>query len=120
MKLEPEEDRLKIGKPPQGVVTMTSRRVGGNFEIILEDDGKGLDPEMLRQKAIKKGLIPANKELTEAECFNLIFASGFSTKDVASELSGRGVGMDVVREKIEHFVRDSDRLREFEFQSEMS
>lgn len=99
--VEPEEERVSIGKPPQGLVTMTSRRVGGNFEIILEDDGRGLDPEMLRQKAVKKGLIPASKELTESECFNLIFASGFSTKDVASELSGRGVGMDVVREKIE-------------------
>ncbi len=98
--IELPEDRLKAGKSPKGTVVFKAYYSGSSVIIKVADDGKGLDPQMILQKAIKKGVIDENVNLSEQEIFNLVFVSGFSTKDKVSDVSGRGVGMDVVKNKI--------------------
>jgi two-component system chemotaxis sensor kinase CheA len=93
-------ERIKQGKPPKGTIFFKAFYSGANVIIRVTDDGRGVDPEFIRQKAIDKGLIDKNAELTKKEIFDLLFVSGFSTRDSVSELSGRGVGMDVVKRKI--------------------
>jgi len=100
--LEPAKDRKAKGKPESGTITLRARREGVSFVIEIEDDGAGLDPQKLSEKAIALGIIPANHTKSRDELLNLIFEDGFSTKDEASEISGRGVGMNIVKETTLH------------------
>ncbi|WP_406677741.1 chemotaxis protein CheA [Moorella sp. ACPs] len=101
--LEGPEDRIRSGKPPEGELLLRAERKGEHVVITVKDDGTGIDAEVVKRKAVSRGLI--TEEQAEMMGFNealeLIFAPGFSTKDEASAVSGRGVGMDVVRETVE-------------------
>mgnify|MGYP006293607857 FL=1 len=90
------------GKPRKGKVELSAEQEGNNIVIIIRDDGAGMDPEVLRAKAVRKGLFSAEAaaKLSDPECFDLVFLPGFSTKEQVSDLSGRGVGMDVVKTRI--------------------
>lgn len=94
-------DRLAAGKPETGTITLEAYHRGGNIVIEVRDDGKGLSKDMLRNKAIEKGLIDENTNLTDKQTYELIFMAGFSTAAELSDISGRGVGMDVVRRNIQ-------------------
>lgn len=100
--IEAPDVREKAGKPRVGKVTLSAEQEGDHILLMIEDDGAGMDPDKLRQKAVEKGIYDqdAADRLTNTECYNLIFAPGFSTKDQISDVSGRGVGMDVVKTKI--------------------
>ncbi|MGD9579786.1 MAG: chemotaxis protein CheW [Vampirovibrionia bacterium] len=100
--LESPEERKKFGKPESGLLELSACNEGDNIIIKVKDDGKGLNTERIVQKAIEKGFITAEeaKMMTEAEKNELILLPGFSTHDVATDLSGRGVGMDVVKTRI--------------------
>lgn len=100
--IEAPDVREKAGKPRQGTVTLSAEQEGDHILLSIDDDGAGMDPEVLRRKAVEKGIHDqdAADRLTDSECFNLIFAAGFSTKEQISDVSGRGVGMDVVKTKI--------------------
>ena len=100
--IEAPDVREKAGKPRQGTVNLSAEQEGDHILLSIEDDGGGMDPDKLRQKAVDKGIYDqdAADRLTESECYNLIFSAGFSTKDQISDVSGRGVGMDVVKTKI--------------------
>jgi two-component system chemotaxis sensor kinase CheA len=97
--LEDPETRERAGKPRQGSVTLAAGQEGERIVIRISDDGRGMDPEVLRRKAVEKGLISAAQadQLEPAECHALIFRPGFSTRSEISDISGRGVGMDVVK-----------------------
>jgi two-component system chemotaxis sensor kinase CheA len=97
--LEDPETRERAGKPRQGTVTLAAGQEGERIVIRISDDGRGMDPEVLRRKAVEKGLISAAQadQLEPAECRALIFRPGFSTRSEISDISGRGVGMDVVK-----------------------
>jgi two-component system chemotaxis sensor kinase CheA len=95
----PEVRRMK-GKRETGTVVLKAYQKGNHVVIELRDDGGGIDIEKVRKKAIEKGLVQEDAELSEAETIDFIFTPGFSTKEVVSEVSGRGVGMDVVKEKL--------------------
>lgn len=99
--LETTEDRLKVGKSKLGGIQIKAFHKGNNLVIEVKDDGKGVDPARLRQKAIEKGLIRAENRMTDEESMQLLFRAGFSTKDQVSEISGRGVGLDVVKTNVE-------------------
>ncbi|WP_440054352.1 chemotaxis protein CheA [Pseudoalteromonas sp. T1lg65] len=99
--LETPEERIKAGKSPVGTVTLNAFHQGGNIVIEIMDDGRGLNTEKIRQKAIKNGIIQENEELSTEDINELIFRPGFSTADQVSDISGRGVGMDVVRRNIQ-------------------
>ncbi len=99
--IEPPDEREAAGKSRSGTITLSASHAGGSIHIKVEDDGRGLIPEKLVKKAIEKGLIPENHSLNRSEIFNLIFAPGFSTAAVVTDISGRGVGMDVVKRNIE-------------------
>lgn len=101
--VESSEERISVGKKPQSLVRLSAEQVGDHIVIEIADDGKGMNPETLRRKAIEKGLIDAETAngLDEKQCLQLIFLPGFSTKDQISNVSGRGVGMDVVRTNIQ-------------------
>jgi two-component system chemotaxis sensor kinase CheA len=102
--IESAEDRIKAGKSPAGTLTLRAYHQGGSIMIEIEDDGKGLDRNKILQKAIEKGIYTPDRELDEipdSEVFNLIMLPGFSTADKVTDISGRGVGMDVVRRNIE-------------------
>ena len=94
-------DRLAVGKPSVGQIHLSAIHSGTSVLIRVRDDGKGLDPNKLRQKAVEKGVIAADAVLTDSEAYQLIFAAGFSTAEKVTSVSGRGVGMDVVRKSIE-------------------
>jgi len=100
--VEGPEERRKQGKPERGTVHLSARQTGDSIVIEVADDGKGMDPEVIRQKAIEKGAISADEAalLDAQRCLQLIFLPGFSTKAEVSDVSGRGVGMDVVRTNI--------------------
>ncbi|MBE0485293.1 chemotaxis protein CheA [Marinobacter sp.] len=100
--IEGPDVREKAGKPRAGTVTLSADQEGDHILLSITDDGAGMDPNVLRRKAVEKGLYDqdAADRLTNNECFNLIFAAGFSTKEQISDVSGRGVGMDVVKTKI--------------------
>lgn len=99
--IEKPEVRIAHGKPAMGVLRLNAFHQGGNIVIQITDDGAGLNEERILAKAIEKGIINENHQLSKQEIFGLIFAAGFSTAEVVSDLSGRGVGMDVVRSNIE-------------------
>ncbi|SCY34412.1 chemotaxis protein CheA [Desulfoluna spongiiphila] len=99
--IELPEERREAGKKACGTVHLAAEHSGGNVLIRISDDGKGLDPEAIRSKALEKGLILPDADLTEKEINGLIFAPGFSTASQVSDISGRGVGMDVVKKSIE-------------------
>ena len=99
--VELPEARLAAGKPRFGTVHLAAVHSGDSVIITIKDDGAGLDKEAIRAKAIEKGVISASAELSEKELFALIFAPGFSTAKTVSSISGRGVGMDVVKRAIE-------------------
>ncbi len=93
--------RSAVGKPSAGTITLRAFHQGGFIVIQIEDDGRGLSPAKIRAKAIERGIIRADEILDDRETFDLIFAAGFSTAEQVTDLSGRGVGMDVVRRNIE-------------------
>ncbi len=101
--IETKEERIASGKSPIGTVRLSARHEGNNVVIEIEDDGRGIDKEAVLKKAIEKGLIDETRAvtLTDEKIFDFIFMPGFSTKTQVSELSGRGVGMDVVKSTIE-------------------
>jgi two-component system chemotaxis sensor kinase CheA len=99
--IESPEERLAAGKCEVGKIRLSARREKNNVIIEIEDDGRGLDIEKIKKKAIEKGLISENSKLSDEEIKMLIFVPGFSTKDVPTEISGRGVGMDVVKTTVE-------------------
>jgi two-component system chemotaxis sensor kinase CheA len=100
--VEMPDDREAAGKSRVGVVILAAEQEGDHILLSIEDDGGGMDADVLRGKAVEKGMMDqdAADRLTDNECYNLIFAPGFSTKEEISEVSGRGVGMDVVKTKI--------------------
>ncbi len=92
--------RKSAGKPPRGLIRLSARQRGNHVVIEVEDDGAGVSRERVRRKAVERGLVDPDAVLDDREVFDLLFAPGFSTKDEATELSGRGVGMDVLRKNI--------------------
>ncbi|WP_028694517.1 chemotaxis protein CheA [Pseudomonas cremoricolorata] len=100
--IEMPEEREASGKVRTGRVVLSAEQEGDHILLSISDDGKGMDPNVLRAKAVEKGLMDkdAADRLSETDCYNLIFAPGFSTKTEISDVSGRGVGMDVVKTKI--------------------
>ncbi|NML62363.1 chemotaxis protein CheA [Massilia sp. RP-1-19] len=99
--VESPEDRLAAGKPAKAFIALKAWQEANSVMIVLQDDGKGMDPVSLRKKAIQKGLINENGAQSDEEAYQLVFLPGFSTKEVASSVSGRGVGMDVVKTAVE-------------------
>ena len=100
--IEMPDDRAAAGKPRMGTVQLSASQEGDHILLTIEDDGKGMDPEKLKEIAINRGVLDADAaaRMSDVEAFNLIFAPGFSTKTEISDISGRGVGMDVVKTKI--------------------
>lgn len=101
--VEPPEERKAKGKPEVGTIRLKAANAGGNVEIRIEDDGRGLDPARIGKKAVEKGVISEAElnQMSDKERIRLIFAPGFSTAEQISDVSGRGVGMDVVKTNIE-------------------
>ncbi|MGM0497381.1 MAG: chemotaxis protein CheA [Bacteroidota bacterium] len=98
--IESPEERKKKGKPEEGRILMKAFYSGTSIHIQIHDDGKGIDPEKIRQKAIEREIISSDEELSKKEIFELLFRAGFSTSDNVTDVSGRGVGMDVVKRKL--------------------
>ncbi|MGX9720787.1 Hpt domain-containing protein [Stenotrophomonas acidaminiphila] len=98
--LETPEQRIAAGKPEEGSITLRLRREGSEIVLEVADDGAGLDREAIRRRGEQRGLIQPGEQLDDAQLDNLIFASGFSTSEQVSQLAGRGVGMDVVRNEV--------------------
>jgi two-component system chemotaxis sensor kinase CheA len=99
--IEMPAERVAAGKPPRGRVSLRAFHQGGNFYIELEDDGKGLDRQAILRKAVERGLVREDEKLSDPEICALIFQPGFSTAKEITDVSGRGVGMDVVRRSVE-------------------
>lgn len=99
--IEPHNERISKEKPAEGLVRLNAFHRGGNIVIEIEDDGKGLCKEKILEKATEKGLIEKNASLSDQQIYNLIFAAGFSTAEKVTDVSGRGVGMDVVKKNVE-------------------
>jgi two-component system chemotaxis sensor kinase CheA len=99
--IENQADRAAAGKPPRSRILLKAWQEANSVMIVIADDGRGMDPERLRAKAIANGLIDPNATLTPTEAYQLVFLPGFSTKEVANSVSGRGVGMDVVKTAVE-------------------
>lgn len=98
--IESPEERIAAGKPEKGTVTLWASQKGNHVVIEVRDDGRGVNPEKVRRKAVQKGIIADGVELSRQEVYDLLFMPGFSTRDEVSDLSGRGVGMDVVKNNI--------------------
>ncbi|MFA6401942.1 MAG: chemotaxis protein CheA [Salinivirgaceae bacterium] len=98
--IESAEERKNLGKPKKSIILLKAFYSGANVVIQISDDGRGIDPEKIKNTAITKGLIGAETELTKTEAFDLLFLPGFSTAQKVTKVSGRGVGMDVVKRKI--------------------
>ncbi|MCH8464961.1 MAG: chemotaxis protein CheA [Roseinatronobacter sp.] len=99
--METAEERQKTPKSTTGRIELSAIHAGGEVLIRVRDDGRGMSPDRIRAKAVERGLIAPDAQLTDGQIFSMIFEPGFSTADVVTELSGRGVGMDVVRRTIE-------------------
>lgn len=104
--LEDTPGRKEVGKNAKGNVTIEAYHEGNNLVIDVIDDGKGIDPDIIRSKAVEKGILNSNSYMSDEDVIQLIFHPGFSTKDQVSEVSGRGVGMDVVKTNIEKLSGD--------------
>ena len=98
--IEPPSERLKVGKPAMGTVRLEAYQAGDRVVVKLHDDGRGLQRDRIVAKAVEKGIIASGDGMSDAEVFDLIFAPGFSTAEQVTEVSGRGVGMDVVRRNL--------------------
>ena len=98
--IETPEERSQAGKPPQGKIVFSAEHSGGHVIITITDDGRGIDPEIIKTKAIEKGLVAPDAKPDKKELLNLVFEPGFSTAQQVSDISGRGVGMDVVKQNI--------------------
>ncbi|HEY6872606.1 MAG TPA: chemotaxis protein CheA [Geobacteraceae bacterium] len=98
--IEPPEERLRQGKEEKGTITLSSFQKGNHVVIDVQDDGRGIDLAKVKRKALEKGLIPAIDAVSDRDALEFLFLPGFSTSDRVSEISGRGVGMDVVRNNI--------------------
>ena len=99
--IEPPAERLAAGKPAAGTIRLRASHQGGAVVLEISDDGRGLDPARIRTKAIERGIIPATAVLDDRDALDLIFAPGFSTAQTVTNVSGRGVGMDVVKRTID-------------------
>ena len=99
--IEMPQQRTETGKPEKGTINLKAFHRGGSIFIEVSDDGKGLDPEILKAKALERGLITADDNLSDRQAYELIMAPGFSTAESVTDVSGRGVGMDVVRKNIQ-------------------
>ncbi|MFH1019170.1 MAG: chemotaxis protein CheA, partial [Pseudomonadota bacterium] len=99
--IESPEERERAGKPRKGTITLAAQHSGANVVITVTDDGKGLDAEKIRQKGLEKGLLRADMELSEQDIWNTIFVPGLSTAKTVTSVSGRGVGMDVVKSTVD-------------------
>lgn len=99
--IESHDDRIAAGKPPRARILLKAWQEANSVMIVISDDGRGMDPQRLRAKAIANGLIAESANLSASEAYQLVFLPGFSTKEVASSVSGRGVGMDVVKTAVE-------------------
>src|SRR5208283_4093111 len=99
---EKPEARRERGKPERGTIRLNAYHQGGSIVIEIRDDGNGLNREKILAKATAMGLIKPGQQLAEKEIFNLIMAPGFSTAEQVTDLSGRGVGLDVVRRNVEN------------------
>ena len=100
--LESAEERVRLGKRPRGRITLSATQQGGAVTIEVQDDGAGIDRTRVLARAKERGLVPLDADPTDAEIVDFVFLPGFSTKEVADELSGRGVGMDVLRTTVEN------------------
>lgn len=100
--IEPADERERLGKPAQGQLTLSASHAGGFILVEVEDDGRGIDADLLRRRAVERGLLPAAEAVTlsDREALNLIFVTGFSTAAAVTRTSGRGVGLDVVRTNV--------------------
>jgi two-component system chemotaxis sensor kinase CheA len=99
--IEPPDEREKAGKDPVGNLKIKAFEESGSIMIAIEDDGRGIDPDAVYEKAMEKGLIEPSAKLSKSEIYNLLFSPGFSTAEEVTDVSGRGVGMDVVRKNIQ-------------------
>ncbi len=111
--IEPPDQREKLGKPRIGTLLLKAYHSGGNVVVEISDDGRGLDRDKIIGKAIAKGLTPFGQSLSDGEIINLIFQPGFSTADTVTDISGRGVGLDVVRQAVETLRGRVDVSSEF-------
>lgn len=100
--LESPEDRIAVGKPETGKVRLAARHQAGEIHIEISDDGRGLNRERILAKAVERGFVSPGEQLTDSEIYQMIFKPGFSTAEKVTEVSGRGVGMDVVWKHLEH------------------
>lgn len=105
--IELPEERLAAGKPAKGTITLSAVHSGVNVIISVADDGRGLDPETIRRKAVDRGLVQPDDEMSDEDLFKCIFEPGFTTSTKVSKVSGRGVGMDVVKTVIEGELKGS-------------
>lgn len=99
--LETREERLAAGKTSHGTIYLRAFHRGGNMVIEIEDDGRGLNRDKILEKAVSKGLVSSSESLADSQVYNLVFEPGFSTASAITDISGRGVGMDVVKQSIE-------------------
>ena len=99
--IEPAEERIKAGKNPRGLIRIDTSYSGANVKIKISDDGRGIDEEKVKKTAVQKGFLAPDAEISQKELLQLIFQPGFSTSQKVSNVSGRGVGMDVVKRNIE-------------------
>jgi two-component system chemotaxis sensor kinase CheA len=111
--IEPPEERERNGKPRAGTLVLKAYHSGGSVVVEISDDGRGLDHDEIIQKAIAKGLIQSGQSISDSEVINLIFQPGFSTTDKVTDLSGRGVGLDVVRKAVKALKGRVDVSSEF-------
>lgn len=99
--IEPPAERIAAGKPETGQISISARHAGGSVAIRIADDGAGIDAEAVRKRAVARNMLPAGARPDPETLFRLIFEPGFSTRETAGTLSGRGVGLDVVRDRVE-------------------
>lgn len=111
--IESSEERVRTGKAPVGTVRLSAYHSAGNVVVEINDDGRGLDRDKILAKARAKGLIPEGASLSDREIYNLVFAPGFSTAEAVTDVSGRGVGMDVVKKNIESIRGQVDILSQY-------